>query len=117
MTLDELKFYTMVAFQVINMSASAALWIYLRYGDRNKQVDDRFEAIELDFDARMDSQDKAIARLAGLIERAPTHADLGDLYDRVNATAQDVSRMAGELRGINDNLRLILSQIAAKGMK
>lgn len=140
-----MKFWVVVGFQVVNALASSGLWLYVRYGDRNKQVDQKFEAIQTataqdfqqvnqkfeaiqtanakdfrdirtDFDRRMDDQDKTIARLTGLIERAPTHADLGELYDKVNATANSVSQMAGELKGINTNLQLILRRIAEKGM-
>lgn len=146
MDFEQLKFWASLAFQGLNAVATAGVWLYVRYGDRNKQVDGKFDeiksaavnetkrvddkfgrmqdsisaglsAIRKDFDKRMDAQDKDVARLSGLIERAPTHDDLGDLYEKVNTTAQDVRQMAGELKGINDNLRLILSNIAQKGMQ
>lgn len=100
-----------------NTVVQAAFWIYLRYGDRNAEINRKFETIEVGMDRRLDEQDKAIAHLSGLVERAPTHHDLSALYDKVNKTAQEVSHMAGELRGINDNLRLILSRIAERGMQ
>jgi len=100
-----------------NTVAQAVLWLYLRYGDRNKEITRKFETIESGVDHRLDEQDKAIAHLSGLIERAPTHNDLSALYEKVNNTAQAVSHMAGELRGINENLRLILSRVAERGMK
>ena len=104
------------AFQVLNSIATVGVWLYVRYGDRIRRVDDNFDSLNRDVDHRMDDQDKAIARLTGMIERAPTHGDLSKLYEKVNHTAQDVSHIAGEMRGINDNLRLILSRIAEKGL-
>ncbi len=117
MDFEALKFWMLFGFQVINAVATVLVWLFVRYGDRNAKIDARFDAIATDFDKRMDTQDQRIARLSGLVERAPTHTDLSDLYDKVNRTAQDVSAISGELKGINDNLRLILSQIAAKGMQ
>lgn len=112
-----MKFWLLFGFQLVNAVGTILVWLFVRYGDRNSQIDRKFETIQGDFDRRMDEQDKVIARLSGLVERAPTHDDLGDLYDKVNATAQAVSLMAGEMKGLNDNLRLILSNIAAKGMQ
>lgn len=117
MNLDEMKFWLVVGFQVVNAIASSGLWLYVRYGDRNQQIDRKFEAVESKFDSRLDEQDRVIARLTGMIERAPTHNDLSKLYDKVNTTAQAVSQMSGEMKGINENLRLILSRIAEKGMQ
>lgn len=109
--------WAVFAFQVLNALATVGVWIYVRYGDRNQQIDRKFEAVEGKFDARLDEQDRVIARLTGMIERAPTHNDLSKLYDKVNTTAQAVSQMSGEMKGINENLRLILSRIAERGMQ
>ncbi len=114
---EALKFWLLFGFQVVNAVATVLVWLFVRYGDRNKQIDVRFDGIKSDFDARMDTQDQRIARLSGLVERAPTHNDLSELYKKVNKTAEDVSRIAGEMKGLNENLRLILNQIAAKGMQ
>jgi len=124
---DEIKFYVGLGFQVINAIATAGVWLYVRHGDRNKQVDDRFETmqaaqtkgmadIRADFDRRMDIQDKEVARLSGLIDRAPTHEDLGRLYNKVNETARNVSEQGGQLKGISDTVRLILARITERGM-
>jgi hypothetical protein len=114
---EAIKFWMLFGFQVINAAATILVWLFVRYGDRNKDIDARFENLSSDFDLRMDEQDKRIARISGLVERAPTHADLSDLYNKVNSTARDVAQIAGELKGLNENLRMILSQIAAKGMQ
>ena len=128
MSLEEAKFWFMVSFQLINALASSGLWLYVRYGDRNKEVDRKFESLREDMakkvgelrkeaDQRMDMQDKTIARLSGLAERAPTHADLAALHEKANITAQSVSSIAGEMKGMGETLRLILNRIAEKGMK
>lgn len=117
MSLDEIKFWTMVGFQGVNVVASCGLWLYVRYGDRNKEIDRKFEALRQEFDSRMDQQDKSIAHLRGVSERAPTHEDLGKLYDKVNDTAITVAAVAGQLRSVDDTLKLILNRITERGMK
>ena len=52
MTLDEIKFWTMVAFQLLNALGSSGLWLYVRFGDRNKQIDRRFEHMARAHDQR-----------------------------------------------------------------
>ncbi len=117
MDFEALKFWMLFGFQVINAAATILVWLFVRYGDRNQQVDAKIDGIKSDFDSRMDSQDQRIARLSGLIEHAPTHADLSDLYRKVNKTAEDVALIAGELKGLNENLRMILRTIAEEGLK
>ncbi|SIQ95924.1 Protein of unknown function [Aromatoleum tolulyticum] len=117
---DEIKFGLVLLGSlgsIINTVANAGLWLYVRYGDRNKEVDRKFSKLQEDFDDRADEQDKRLARLEGRLDRAPTHDDLGKLYEKINATTQAVSQMAGEMKGMNDTLRLILAQIAEKGMR
>lgn len=116
MTLDEMKFWAMVMFQVINALASSGLWLYVRYGDRNKEVDRKFGELRQDFDRRADEHDRRLSRVEGAMERAPTHDDLGNLHEKVNQTAQGVAQMNGQLNSMNDTLRLILNRIAEKGM-
>lgn len=117
MTPDEFKSWLVVVFQLVNIVVSAGLWLYVRYGDRHAEIDRKFEALRQEFDTRMDTQDKAISHLRGVSERAPTHKDLSELYEKVNDTAKTVASMAGELRGVNDTLRLILSRITERGLK
>lgn len=116
MTLDEMKFWTMVAFQVMNAFASSGLWLYVRFGDRNKQIDQRFERLARDHDKRSDQFEQRLAHIEGQLERAPTHTDLAGIHEKVNATNAKVSEMAGQLQGISDTLRLILARIAERGM-
>ncbi len=117
MSLEEAKFWMVVVFQLVNAAASSGLWLYVRYGDRNKEVDRKFDDLRKEFDARMDMQDTTIARLSGLAERAPTHADLAALHEKANITAQSVSSIAGEMKGMSETLRLILNRIAERGMQ
>ena len=44
----------------------------------------------------------------------PTHDDLGKLYRELNETSNQVSRLAGEVSHMNDNLRLLLHNMSAQ---
>lgn len=116
MSFEEAKFWTVVAFQVVNAIATSGMWLYVRYGDRNKEVDRKFAMLSEEFDRRADEHDRRLSRVEGSLERAPTHEDLGALHDKVNLTAQGVAKIGGQLDAMNDNLRLILNRIAEKGM-
>lgn len=128
MTLDEMKFWFMVGFQAVNGIASAGLWLYVRYGDRNKEIDKKFagvaehidhqvEKLRDELDEHRGAEGQRLGALEVAIARAPTHQDLAALHEKMNATSSQVSQMAGELKGVNDNLRLILSRIAEMGLK
>lgn len=117
MTPEELKVYAGILFQVINAAATVGIWLYVRYGDRNKEIDMRFERLAADVDSRLDEQGRDIQRLRGFTERAPTHEDLAKIHEKLNGTTQAVSAMGGKLDAMNDNLRLILSRIAERGMQ
>lgn len=117
MTPEEIKIYAGIVFQLVNAAATVGIWLYVRYGDRNKEIDLRFERLAADVDARLDEQGRDIQRLRGVTERAPTHEDLSRIHDKMNVTAQAVSAMGGKLDSMNDNLRLILTRIADRGMQ
>ena len=117
MTPEEIKVYAGIVFQLVNAAATVGIWLYVRYGDRAKEIDQRFERLSADVDARLDEHGRDIQRLRGLNERAPTHEDLARIHDKINGTAQAVSAMGGKLDAMNDNLRLILTRIADRGMQ
>ena len=117
MTPEEIKVYAGIVFQLVNAAATVGIWLYVRYGDRNKEIDQRFERLSADVDARLDEHGRDIQRLRGLNERAPTHEDLARIHDKINRTAQAVSAMGAKLDAMNDNLRLILTRIADRGMQ
>jgi alkanesulfonate monooxygenase SsuD/methylene tetrahydromethanopterin reductase-like flavin-dependent oxidoreductase (luciferase family) len=116
MSFEETKFYLGLLFQALNAAATAGVWLYVRYGNRNEQIDKRFTAIQEDYDRRADEHDRRLSRLEVQVSHAPTHDDLSKLHEKLNVTAQGVSQMAGELKGMNETLRLILTRIAEKGM-
>lgn len=106
-----------LAVSAANFFLNWGIGFYVHLVSKNKVTNDRISKLEGDFDARMDGQGERIARLEAQMRVVPTHDDLGKLYDKVNATANNVASMAGQLNGINENLRLILNRIAEKGLQ
>lgn len=117
MTPDEFKFWFMVGFQVVNTVISAGLWLYVRYGDRHKEIDRKFEELRRDMDTRLDHQEKNIAHLRGVTDRAPTHGDLNRIEEKINITANTLAAVNGRLQSVDDTLKLILNRITERGMK
>lgn len=128
----ELNYLTVVIVAGLLSAVGGVLWVMGRsllqqYGDMLRDqlaahrsdaaashlgIVRRLDGIERDLEAHT----ARIARLDVLAEKAPTHDDLGKLYAKVNATAENVAEIAGEMKGINANLRLILNRIAEKGL-
>lgn len=84
---------------------------------RSSAVERRLESVETDLDARLADHATRISRLEGVVSKAPTHDDLSKLYEKQNETARTLATLLGEVKGQGDTLRLILNQIAQKGMQ
>lgn len=109
-----------------------ALYMYL--ANKNKATNERIGKLETDIEAKFDEHAKAedgkfqgvsrslgayaerIQHLETAAETAPTHGDLGKVYEAINTLAATVNQLVGENRGQSDTLRLILNQITQKGM-
>ena len=79
-------------------------------------ISSRLDRMEASHTGRLDAIDEELAALKTAGSRALTHADLDDLYTKVNGTSNSVHEMKGMLSNLNDNLRLILNQITQKGL-
>ena len=77
----------------------------------------RLEGLEGEVGIRMTDHASRIARLEGVVSKAPTHDDLSKLYEKQNETARTLAMLLGEVKGQGGSLRLILNQIAQKGMQ
>lgn len=106
-----------LAVSAANFFLNWGIGFYVHLVSKNKVTNDRITKLENDFDTRMDGQGERIARLEEQMRTVPTHDDLSKLYDKVNATANMVSSIAGELKVVNDNLRMILNRVAEKGLQ
>jgi predicted nucleic acid-binding Zn-ribbon protein len=98
------------------------IWLYLeRRNDKtNERVDTAIAAItalKAETEQRLDDHSTRLARLEAATSKAPTHADLSDLHEKINSVAGTTREIQGELRGISDSLRLILGRITEKGMQ
>lgn len=80
-------------------------------------ISSRLDRMEASHTGRLDAVDEELTALKTAGSRALTHADLDDLYTKVNGTSNSVHEMKGMLSNLNDNLRLILNQITQKGLQ
>ena len=80
-------------------------------------ISSRLDRMEASHTGRLDAVDEELTALKTAGSRALTHADLDDLYTKVNGTSNSVHEMKGMLSNLNDNLRLILNQLSQKGLQ
>lgn len=84
--------------------------------NKNKATDDSVTELKKQVDADKQAHAERISRLEVISEKAPTHADLAAVYEKLNRVVESSSRMEGQLGGVADSLRLILNRIAERGM-
>lgn len=99
--------------QLINMVGTFALGVWLYLEKRNDKTNVRIDEQA----AKVDALDKDVSSLKTAASNAPNHNDLAKVYESINSLAATVNQLVGENRGQSDTLRLILNQIAQKGMK
>ena len=113
MDYQALDFWWKVGITVMN----AGVWLYLFLLNRNRVTNERINRMETHMTESIGGHGNRLTALEQDRLHAPNHADMARLYERVNSTAMAVSEMSGEMKGLNDNLRLILSRIAERGMQ
>ena len=99
--------------QLINMVGTFALGVWLYLEKRSDKTNDRIT----DLAGKVDVLDKDVSALKTVARNAPNQIDLAKVYESINSLAATVNQLVGENRGQSDTLRLILNQIAQKGMK
>lgn len=104
-------------FQVLQFLLLGGISIYVYLSNRDKVTNARITEMETGIDARLDIHVERIAKLEAQSDKALTHVDIGVLHEKINNVRADVSSIAGELKGISDNQKLILTQITQKGMQ
>lgn len=120
MTPDDMSRYELIiaAIAVVNICITVAVF----WGNRSKAASSRLEAMQADVEARFDrlgrelreavlGHSMRLERLDVHISKMPSHHDLSQLYEQVNAVRDKVSSVQGQLTGITDNLRLITNKL------
>ncbi|MFM2056063.1 MAG: hypothetical protein RLY71_448 [Pseudomonadota bacterium] len=96
-----------LAVMLSNRSKAAAT----KVDEMGAALKDAIEAIDSSFEQRLHDQALRIERLDSHAASAPKHEDLAAIYTQLNATRQQVERLAGEMDQMNANLRLMLNQL------
>lgn len=108
------------ALLAISTLGTFLMWLERRADKTAEHVDAAIKtvaALKAETDQRLDEHSTRLARLEAATAKAPTHADLSDLHEKINGVAGTTREIQGELRGISDSLRLILGRITEKGMQ
>jgi len=114
---DDFSRWAGLAFQILNALASAALWIYVRYGDRNNAIDRKFEELEAAMDHRLDNLEAEQTGLKTALASTPTHRDLARIHSRIDEVARGISHIQGEFSGTSKTLDLIHNYLMNNGGK
>lgn len=74
-------------------------------------------AVERKIDERVDVHADRLTRVEEQIKAAPTHSDLGKIYDKLNGVAESSQGVERQLQGVADNVKIIMSRIVDRGMQ
>lgn len=94
-------------FEVFHFAFDTAVALYVYLANKNKATNERIDRITRSVDERFGAHSDRLARLEEAAEFLPTHDDLGDLHTRINSMSDNVSSMAGEMKGMRNTLQLI----------
>lgn len=97
-----------------NFALTWGIGFYVHIVNKNKATNDRIERMESEFHQRLILHSERLGRTEAQLAVVPTHDDLGKLYRELNETSNQVSRLAGEVSHMNDNLRLLLHNMSAQ---
>lgn len=87
-----------------------------RRADQGREVDRSFDAYRRAQETRVVDISDRVARVEQALSNVVNHNDLAKLHERINGVGREMSTVAGEMKGMNDTLRLILNRIAERGM-
>lgn len=96
---DALRFW----FDFIQLVAVVALAVYTYLVNRTKANNDAIKAL----DQQLTQVDKDLREVETVVKHMPTHGDLGQIHEKVNAIGSTTNEIKGELGGINRTLSLI----------
>jgi hypothetical protein len=117
MSHDEIRLIASLIFQLMNALATVGVWIYVRYGDRNAEVDRKFATLEASMDLRIDSLEKHHAAMKSQMASSPTHSDLARIHTRIDEMARGISLIQGEFSGTSKTVDLIHNYLMNGGSK
>lgn len=114
-----------LGFQVGQFLLTAGLGFYVHIINKNSVTNDRITkletdlgaritALDTDVDKRLDNHSQRITAVEVAVKHAPTHEDLGKIYEQITATRGEISKTASGVAGLEkgfvgleNNVRLI----------
>ena len=115
MSFDEAIKLASTGLGFINFLVTVGLWLYVRSSDRHEKIDARFSDLERNVDGRLDGTQQRLAALEAEVKRAPTHDDLGRIYERINQVGTSLGEIKGGMDEMKSSFRQLMSSIINKG--
>ncbi|MDT8428506.1 MAG: DUF2730 family protein [Pseudomonadales bacterium] len=101
------------AFDVLQVLFMAGVSVYVWWTGRTKATQAAIDAAH----ERMGTIDRRLDGIEGEIKHLPGHNDLAEIYRKVNDVDKTLSKLSGELTGINRTLNLINDYLLNQGGK
>jgi len=95
------------AFQVLQFLLTGGVGVYVYMTTKDTVTNTRITKLEEDMDQKTDKQNERIARLEESMRAVPTHKDLGQIHEKINAVSVCVNRLEGKFSETSKVLNLI----------
>ena len=90
--------------QVGQFVLTSAVGFYVYLTNRDRVTNERISKLETDLDTRMDAHAQRITAVEEAAKHAPTHEDLGRIYDQITATRRDISDTKAAVAGVQSGM-------------
>lgn len=112
MDLDLAKFLL----QMLEFLVVGACSVYVYIANKNRVTNERITEMETAIEDKIDGHGERIAVLETRAKQVPTHSDMGDIHEKINAVDQKVSAQGGKLDSIDAQLRQLMNRILERGL-
>lgn len=113
--IDELVLlrWVTIGVAVANLGIAASLWL----ASRRKAEAEALRLLEDDLRGELKEHAHLLHQVGTTVAGTPTHKHLAELARDVKAMGAQVNQLAGQVEGMNDNLRLLLAQTVRGGSR
>ncbi len=106
-----------LAVMALGLAFNIAAYQYMKSSNKDKATKDQIKELKDDLDEKMEDQGDRITKLESRAEGSPTHADLGDMHEKINRLMTDVGHLSGEFIGVRNLLNTIHQHLLTGGKK
>jgi predicted ArsR family transcriptional regulator len=97
----------------LNSICLVVLW----FANRGRVTREAIDTVARDAESRGDELDKRLVRMEEAIRHAPTHEDLGKIYERLNSIGNHLAELRGGNEKISEQVTMLVNYLTQQGLR